>query len=208
MNIGQAIKTVLSKYGDFSGVAGRPEYWWWILFTWVVTLLINVALPGGLTTSIRPWGEQLEVTGVGGAIGLIWVLFTCLPTLAVVVRRLRDSGKSWVNLFWLLLPILGPLVFFVLMVQPGQTLYGKPPVPRLLSERLADAAKASGTKNGSPSAVPEAQPPRWDSGRAHGPSDTSSALGRLPDGWTLDAPGGLGVPKKSEDPHDQRGDQV
>lgn len=33
MNMGQAIKTVLSKYGDFSGVAGRPEYWWWILFT-------------------------------------------------------------------------------------------------------------------------------------------------------------------------------
>jgi len=37
MNFIEAIKTCFTKYGEFKGCASRPEYWWWFLFTIVIT---------------------------------------------------------------------------------------------------------------------------------------------------------------------------
>jgi uncharacterized membrane protein YhaH (DUF805 family) len=34
------------------------------------------------------------------------------------VRRLRDAGHSWGNLFWILLPVAGLIVLIVLFAQP------------------------------------------------------------------------------------------
>ena len=31
MTFQDSIRTVLSKYATFTGRAGRPEYWWWVL---------------------------------------------------------------------------------------------------------------------------------------------------------------------------------
>ncbi|WP_291048660.1 DUF805 domain-containing protein [Herbiconiux sp.] len=36
-----------------------------------------------------------------------------MPTLAVTVRRLRDANRSWAELFWLLLPIVGLIVLII-----------------------------------------------------------------------------------------------
>ena len=33
MTFPQSISTVFRKYAEFNGVATRPEFWWWILFT-------------------------------------------------------------------------------------------------------------------------------------------------------------------------------
>ena len=41
-----------------------------------------------------------------------------LPNLAVAVRRLRDAGYGWGNLFWILVPIAGIVVLIVLWTQP------------------------------------------------------------------------------------------
>ena len=42
-----------------------------------------------------------------------------LPNLAVAVRRLRDAGHDWPNLFWILVPIAGLIVLVIYWTQPS-----------------------------------------------------------------------------------------
>ena len=50
MTFGQSIKHVFSNYATFQGRASRSEFWWWYLFTIIVSFAINlISLPLGLT---------------------------------------------------------------------------------------------------------------------------------------------------------------
>ena len=91
-----AIKTGFKNYANFRGTATRPEYWYWVLFTFLVSIVANA-----LDRS--------------GTISGLFSLATLLPGLGVTVRRLRDAGFSWT---WILLPVPGfiPFIYgFVLM---------------------------------------------------------------------------------------------
>ncbi|SDZ42754.1 DUF805 domain-containing protein [Herbiconiux ginsengi] len=103
MNFPDAIRAGFTNYATFTGRASRPEFWWWILFTALVSAALNsfnVATPEGTFL-------------VGSSISGVWSVAALLPTLAVTVRRLRDAGRSWAELFWLLLPIAGLIVLIV-----------------------------------------------------------------------------------------------
>jgi uncharacterized membrane protein YhaH (DUF805 family) len=78
-----AIKAGFKNYAVFRGTATLPEYWYWVLFTTLV----------GLVTS---------AVDQSGNLSLAISLATMLPSLSVLVRRLRDAGFSWL---WLLLPV-------------------------------------------------------------------------------------------------------
>src|SRR6185437_15538021 len=41
MTFFDAIKTVFRKYAEFGGRATRPEFWWWTLFTTLVSAALN-----------------------------------------------------------------------------------------------------------------------------------------------------------------------
>jgi uncharacterized membrane protein YhaH (DUF805 family) len=48
MSFGQAVSTCFSKYATFAGRARRPEYWYWVLFGVVASIvlaIIDLALP-------------------------------------------------------------------------------------------------------------------------------------------------------------------
>jgi Protein of unknown function (DUF805) len=47
-----------------------------------------------------------------------WSIVVLLPSLAVTVRRLRDAGRRWTKLFWILLPIAGAIVLIVHLSEP------------------------------------------------------------------------------------------
>jgi uncharacterized membrane protein YhaH (DUF805 family) len=98
MSFSQAVTTCLRKYVDFSGRAGRPEFWWFFLFQVVV----------------------MVVTGMLGEIlnGLA-ALALLLPGLSVGARRLHDIGKSGWFLLLGLIPILGFLILLYWFVQPS-----------------------------------------------------------------------------------------
>jgi uncharacterized membrane protein YhaH (DUF805 family) len=49
----------------------------------------------------------------------VWSIAVLLPSLAVTVRRLRDAGRSWTQLFWLLLPIAGLIILIVRLCEPS-----------------------------------------------------------------------------------------
>ncbi|WES64046.1 DUF805 domain-containing protein [Microbacter sp. GSS18] len=115
MSFGESIKTVFTKYAEFTGRATRPEFWWWVLFTFLVSAALGaIQLP---SITVDDSGQlALTTTTLSG----LWALATLLPSLAVTVRRLRDAGYRWANVFWVLLPFAGLIVLIVLCAKPTQ----------------------------------------------------------------------------------------
>ncbi|MGF1683612.1 DUF805 domain-containing protein [Photobacterium minamisatsumaniensis] len=111
---------VLKKYAVFTGRARRQEYWYFIL----INMLISFALQ-----MINQWFINPADSG-GGVLGVIYSLAILVPTLAVSVRRLHDTGKKG---WWLLLgliPVVGVLVLIFFFIQDSEVtsnVYGPNP---------------------------------------------------------------------------------
>lgn len=112
----QAIRSALTNYVNFFGRARRSEFWWFALFACVPAAILG-ATPRG------SWG-------VGTALVAIWYLALVVPSLAVQVRRLHDTGRSGLWLLVSLVPVLGALALLVLSLldsQPGTNRWGVSP---------------------------------------------------------------------------------
>ncbi len=131
-----AIKTCFHKYVDFSGRARRSEYWWFYLLGVIASIPMMI---GYVTmTENHPFyddyglytPDEFYVGLVFYILGWIVDLALFLPSLAVLVRRLHDTGKSgWL---WLiaLIPIIGFIILLVFLVQdsdPNSNDYGECP---------------------------------------------------------------------------------
>lgn len=74
--------------------------------------------------------DRFIANGGGGIVGLIWILVTIVPALAVLVRRLHDTGKTG---WWALIgfvPLLGGIVLLVITVLDsgaGENKFGESP---------------------------------------------------------------------------------
>ena len=126
MRFAEAIKSFWTNYATFKGRSRRSEYWWIQLFLVLTNLAvaaIDLALMNGDV-------ERFIANGGGGIVGLVWILVTIVPALAVLVRRLHDSGKSG---WWVLIgfvPLVGAivlLVFTVLDSDRGENKHGASP---------------------------------------------------------------------------------
>ena len=126
MTFSEAIKSGFSKYSEFSGRARPSEYWWWVLFSVIVQTVTYVLL-----ITVVASGDAGSMTS---AVVIIWVVVWAallLPSLAVLVRRFHDTGKSGWFFFLGLIPLIGPILLIVFLVgpgDPGQNRYGDPPV--------------------------------------------------------------------------------
>lgn len=101
----------LSKYADFSGRSRRSEYGYFILFY----LLLYFAL----TALDRLTGLFAGVTSIGVFAG-IFSLLMLIPSIAVSVRRLHDTGRSCWWLLISIMPVIGTLVLIAFALQDGQ----------------------------------------------------------------------------------------
>jgi uncharacterized membrane protein YhaH (DUF805 family) len=99
MNFGTAIKTVFVKYAVFKGVASRAEYWWFSLFSLIMSVILNVLM-----------GDPNNPNAVASGISLVWSLGILVPSIALSVRRFHDAGFSGK---WLLLYFVPAILFFV-----------------------------------------------------------------------------------------------
>lgn len=100
MTFVDAVKSCFTKYVGFEGRATRSEYWWWVLFIFLVSIVLGM----------------LRL----GMVGNLFSLATLLPSIAVGARRLHDIGKSgWWQLLGLI-PLLGWLVLLYWAVQPSE----------------------------------------------------------------------------------------
>lgn len=103
----------LKKYAVFNGRATRSEYWFFFLFN----ILISIAI--GLVVGIL--GESVDF------LNSIYSLAVLLPSLAVGVRRLHDTGRSGWWYLLALIPIVGWIVLLVFLAEKsgeGSNKYG------------------------------------------------------------------------------------
>jgi len=49
------------------------------------------------------------------AFQFIYAAAVIIPELGIAVRRLRDAGKAWYNIFWPFLPVIGTIILIVLL---------------------------------------------------------------------------------------------
>lgn len=98
---------VLKKYAVFSGRARRKEYWMFALFNIIISLILGFI--GGLA------GMHAGRYGMT-PLSAIYSLAVLLPSLAVTVRRLHDTGRTGWWLLIALVPVIGPIVLLVFMV--------------------------------------------------------------------------------------------
>ena len=81
----ESVASVFRNYINFKGRAQRSEFWWFTLFTVIVSVVL------GILGSALPALNVLEG---------IYSLAVLLPSLAVTVRRLHDTNRpAW----WLLI---------------------------------------------------------------------------------------------------------
>ncbi len=110
MSIIESIKLGFSKYFDFKTRSTRSEYWYWILFLVVTSLILMRFIP----------------------ILLIFIGAVTIPTFAVAVRRLHEFNRSG---WWLLLDfitVVGEIILVIWCCQKGTerpNRYGLAPAP-------------------------------------------------------------------------------
>ena len=108
---------VLQRFAQFSGRAGRAEYWWFVLANFIVMVVLGALSRASVLFLI---------------LYSVYALFVLIPSIAVGIRRLHDTNRSGWWLLIALIPLIGSIiliVFFVIAGDPGSNRYGPPPPP-------------------------------------------------------------------------------
>ncbi|MEO2074245.1 MAG: DUF805 domain-containing protein [Bacillus sp. (in: firmicutes)] len=111
----------LQNYAVFNGRARRKEYWFFILFVGIISIVLTV-----LMEATNSWAAII--------IALVFYVAIIIPSIAVTVRRLHDIGRSG---WWYLLSLvpLGNLVIFIFTLlesQPEENQWGPNPLEKSL----------------------------------------------------------------------------
>ncbi len=98
---------VLKNYAVFAGRARRKEYWFFVLFNILIFMVLSL---------VEHFMGLVEAGAYYGPISGLYNLAVLIPSIAVTVRRLHDTGKSGWWILLNLIPIVGAVVIIVFMV--------------------------------------------------------------------------------------------
>lgn len=109
MTFGKSISTCMGKYVDFNGRASQPEYWWFYLFT----LLLS-------------WGSM--IVDHSGILSGIVNLGLMLPALSAATRRLHDTNRSgwWMLITFTIIGIIPLIIWLASKGNDQSNKYGSP----------------------------------------------------------------------------------
>lgn len=110
-----AVKLYFQNYANFSSRSRRSEYFWVILFNWLVSFVLGFVLGGT---------PDLYMVFTS-----IYSLATLIPGLALAVRRMHDVGKSGAYLLWCL-TIIGAIPVLIAVFKdsdPNPNQFGPSP---------------------------------------------------------------------------------
>ena len=117
MSFAEAVKSVFSQYVNFQGRSRRSEYWYFCLFSFIVSTILSVL-------------GQVTGNNIFNTIAGIFGIAILLPSLGVAVRRLHDIGKSGWFVLINLIPVIGSIILIIWYVkdsEPGDNKYGPNP---------------------------------------------------------------------------------
>lgn len=96
---------ILLRYFDFEGRTDKGTFW--------KVFLINIII--GLI-----FGALSRIPLIGILVGIVSALYSLavlIPGIALQVRRLNDTGKSWPYIFFGLIPCVGWIILLVFDLQ-------------------------------------------------------------------------------------------
>ena len=108
MSFPQAVKTCLKKYANFKGRARRSEFWWFVLFMFIVYFLASFL--AGFIASFMADALGLNASVVAMVVLAAIMLALVVPSWAVSTRRLHDTGRSG---WWVAIGIILELAYCV-----------------------------------------------------------------------------------------------
>ncbi|WP_309607524.1 DUF805 domain-containing protein [Flavobacterium sp.] len=114
---------VFENYANFSGRARRSEYWYFVLAHALIISILGIVCAISFSIS-----ESLGYILIG--LLVVYVLAIIVPSLAVIVRRLHDIGKSGVYFFVRFIPFVGGIWLLILLFTEGnngRNMYGEDP---------------------------------------------------------------------------------
>ncbi|MDC3131092.1 DUF805 domain-containing protein [Pelagibacteraceae bacterium] len=123
VGFGKAIKICFAKYFDFKGRARRSEYWYFLLFILLTSVVLGF-IEGLLQVSMGWFDFEASL------LANLFTLFILFPSIAVSVRRLHDIGRTG---WWILIsfiPIAGSIILLIWHCIDGEkdtNIYGVSP---------------------------------------------------------------------------------
>jgi uncharacterized membrane protein YhaH (DUF805 family) len=111
---------VLKKYAVFDGRARRKEFWMFMLFSTIISIVLLIL--------DRLIGTDYN-NGRNGILSSLYSLAVLLPTIGVAIRRLHDTDRSgWWLLLWLTcIGIIVLIVFWAIEGTAGDNKHGPDP---------------------------------------------------------------------------------
>ena len=118
MDFVSAIKSGFQKYATFSRRASRSEFWFWVLFSIVVTAA------GGIIDQALFRDANVELFAP------LIVLALLVPFLAVWARRLHDSDRNgwWLLIYYSGIGIILLIVWYCSKGTVGTNRFGADPL--------------------------------------------------------------------------------
>ena len=116
-----AVRRAYSNYSTLQGRATRSDYWWFLLYQWLVYIFL---------VSVCVFASDFFKSEYFFIPLILFVLLNVIPNFTILVRRLHDSSKSG---YWLLLLLITiPLCFLVILIftllpSDGDNRYGADP---------------------------------------------------------------------------------
>jgi uncharacterized membrane protein YhaH (DUF805 family) len=128
MQFQDAIRSGFRNYVTFAGRASRSEYWYWVLFAFLVAIVSSI-----IDHAVFPMAGTGPVEGITSL-----VLF--LPGLAVSIRRLHDIDRTgwWWLIAFTVIGIILLLIWACARGTAGANRYGPDPLAGVaVSQRVS-----------------------------------------------------------------------
>ena len=92
------------NYVNFKDRTNQRGYW--------MAVLVNVIIDVILVLLGYAWNGF-------NIIAYLYSLAILVPGIAITIRRLRDAGYPWQNIFWVFCPIAGEIILIIRLVKPS-----------------------------------------------------------------------------------------
>lgn len=113
----------LKNYFETDGRANRKEYWYFLLFSIIISTFLTI-LDILLKLTYQIPGQDIQI------LSAIYTILVLCPSVTIQIRRLHDIGKSWKWFLLNFIPVIGWIILFFFHIRPsqiGQNKYGPGP---------------------------------------------------------------------------------
>ncbi len=127
-----AVKSAFQNYVNFSGRAGRGDYWWYILGYLIVAVVLSIVdkLVFGVGSGSMEAGDGVSFSYNAGVLTSLWIVANIIPSISAGVRRLHDGDRSGWWYLLVMIPLVNLYILYLMIIKgtTGENRFGPDPV--------------------------------------------------------------------------------